>query len=162
MTIDLTSEEYRALLERVIIGTFVREAVAAARLELDLDPREIEQKILSAADKFGYADLVTKHGDHLDLADKSWEEIRRILDEFANDEFWERLAEELGRRDFRRVATPAELAEIKKTGVYPERVRDFMERYEEEFEEYDTDRLEINLLAPAVEKPEAGIEESEG
>lgn len=146
MNLELTPAEYRDLLEKVILGTCVKEA-AGNKSGLTEDSRAVEQILLAAARKFGYPELVEDHGSHLDLAEGDWLRIQKILDEFLGEEFWERLAGELGRRDFRKVASLEELEEIDKTGIYPERVADFIERYEEEFEQYGTNRLEINLLS---------------
>lgn len=177
--LELTPEEYRLLLERVVLGTYIQEVVSTSRLEDTLtlqgagiedpllkslledglDSRAIEQKLLAAAEKFGWPELVTQHGDHLDFEERNWQEIKKVFDEFANDEFWDRLAEELGRRDFRRVASPEELAQIEATGRYPARAEDFVERYHSEFEISGTDRLEINLIAPI--DPKDNIERGE-
>ena len=71
-------------------------------------------------------------------------EYEEILDEYNDEQFWHELSLRLGQRDYEREATKedAEYTEAH-YGMLPEKVHKYYKKYDDEFEEYGIERLEV-------------------
>ena len=145
MHIELTEEQYRDLVELVVLGNYVRGGVADIRGESgDNRWEKIEQCVLFAAindDITGVAEMF--HGQIVPT-DELDGKVEEMMEEYDNDEFWHELEVRLGQRDFYREIIKDDLKYIEEHhGVLPERINSYYQKYEDEFDEHDIDRLEI-------------------
>lgn len=146
MTIDLTRNDYLALLTVLEIADWVLHAYG------DDDPpetaavRALEQKVLELAESFGCGERVeydARQKRHV-LAREFDEtsEALGYLDQFENDNFWEQLSDRLVERDLMR-----QLGEPAYKRLDPEEREDRSEPYRrlygEEFLTHGIERLEI-------------------
>lgn len=145
MQLDLTKEQFRELLKAVIIGVYVREAVAEERDTPGWQEiRDIESYLLSVAGDFDSADMAEYYLNGWIPSDELSDEVDDELDEYGDQEFWHRLEMALGQRDFRRTVTKEEKKFIADNdGLFPERMHVLYKKYAKEFEKYGVDRLEI-------------------
>lgn len=142
MKLNLTTKEYRRLLELVHLGMWVvtgyqGEDTAAAKRYFELD-----QKLLEGATAMGCADAVEERDDGTlqpspKLADE--EKLREIQTEFQNDAFWHELVARMADRDF---AAEQARRVIETPGVEPppsseEVTKKIEDRYWAEFEKND-------------------------
>jgi hypothetical protein len=146
MKINITKKEYQTLMEVLEMADWVLHAHKTEEPEETKKYRDFEQKIYKLAKDFGC--------DHLIEYDRELQEYfptaqfeetnpaMGYLEEFEDDSFWEELTERLVERDLLR-----ELGEKEFQGLEPMdrvvREEPFRIRYEEEFEAYGIDRLEI-------------------
>ena len=140
---EFTKEELKEILLTMMVGIFLRSAVAEARGE---DWQKIEKQadfFLNLAKKLGYQNLYEIFKGEIIPANELGLLEEKIIDEYNDEEFWETLGVRLGRRDFFRDITKKELAVIEKKGWLPEKVHQFYERYRREFEKYGIERLEV-------------------
>jgi hypothetical protein len=110
------------------------------------DPSQYEtlqNYLLEIAEDNGYNNLTEYFHGHLLPNDELCKLEEEIMAEYDDDAFWHELITLLGQRDFWRTVTPAEEKEIKKQNCLPERVQDFYDKYEKEFEEHGIEKLEI-------------------
>lgn len=145
MQIELTEEQYKEMAELVVLGYWVRGHVAEIRDEQDKGRwKNAQNRILFAAmnnDIGGVAELF--HG-YIMPADELSSRVEEMMEEYDDDEFWHELEVRLGQRDFYRDVSTEELKKINEdNGWLPDKVHDYYRKYEEEFDKYDIDRLEI-------------------
>ena len=150
MNLNLTEAQFAELLELVHIGGYVRNAVREQ--EDDYNPTRdealedflykvaLEHKILGIElDKeIGYIGPTNQKEGHL----------HAIIEQYDEEQFWFELGRLLGQRDLRRTLTASEEDESEQSGWLPERVHELYEKYDEEFEGYGIERLEVNTAAP--------------
>lgn len=145
-SIELTKKQFRELLLSVIIGTYIREAVAELKDE-ELDSiGDLEDYIMSFAKDFDSEDMVEKMEEEILIpSDKVCKEYHdEIIEEYDNDEFWTRLARDLGQRDFYRTMSNEEKKFIQKNnGWLPERIHKIYKWYEDEFEKNGLENIKI-------------------
>jgi hypothetical protein len=146
MKIDFTKEQFRELLLVYLIGQYVKDAVDELEDKYDYDKsRELELYLLEQAQEIGLSELVEHFHGKLIPADVLSEDYDNYVHEFEGDSFWHELSTQLGQRDFYREMTETDSKYIKdNNGWLPKRIHDYYERYENEFEKYGTERLEIN------------------
>ena len=142
---DLSEQEFAEILLTIMVGTFIRSAVAEARGE---EWQKIEHQVdyfLNLAGKYGHSDLVEKFMTDTIPNKKLCKGEEKIIEEYNEDEFWEQLEIRLGQRDLYRNLSQNELKEIKnKTGRLPEKVHKYYEKYRKEFEKYGLSRIKIS------------------
>jgi len=146
MGIDLTKKQYRDLLLSVIIGTYIREAVDESNGKDIKHTRELEDYLMTFAKDFDSEDMIENfEGKFLVPSDAVTKEYHdHYIDEFAEDSFWHNLITRLGQRDFDKHATKEERDKVKKNDGWLTGVIDkYYQKYENEFEERDIDRLEV-------------------
>lgn len=146
MKINITKKEYQTLLEILVMTDWVFHAHKTDEPAETKKYRDFEQKIYGLAKDFG-CDHLIEYDQELQgyFPTGQFEETNPAmgyLEEFENDSFWAELTEHLVERDLLR-----ELGEKEYQGLETmDRViqeEPFRIRYEEEFEAYGIDRLEI-------------------
>ena len=144
MRIELSRDQYRDLLLTVIIGTYIREAVAEMHEE-DMDKiNALQTFMLSQASNFSSDDMVENFEGVLIPSEKVCEQYHDdIIEEYNNEEFWHRLETDLGHRDFWKTVSNEEHRQIEKDEWLPDRVHKFYEKYEQEFETNGIKNLKI-------------------
>lgn len=145
MQLELTKKQFRELLKAIIIGVTVREAVGEERNTRGWKKiRDIESYLLSVAGDFDSAEMAEYYLDGWIASDEASEELDEELEEYGNQEFWERLNTALAQRDFYRTITKEEKKYMADNdGIFPERVHVLYRKYAKEFEKHGVDRLEI-------------------
>ncbi|MFA5751225.1 MAG: hypothetical protein WC898_02945 [Candidatus Paceibacterota bacterium] len=143
MKINLNKKQYESLAKIVYLGNWMANA---QRTGAQGDPKmkeydEIADYIYSLAPEYGLPD---SYESELEFADDNDDitEVSRLHEEYDEENLWEKLSDWLGERDFFRKYT---LDEIKKMSSN-ERFMKSMDCnivWEEEFENYGIERLEI-------------------
>jgi hypothetical protein len=146
MQIDFSKDEYYALLGILEIANWVLFAHKTDEPEDRKVYKDLEQKIYSFAETFGFDDLI--------MFDKKYKEyfptrkqddnspVRSFIDEFENDSFWDELIDRLSERDIQRDIGEKKLQSMTRE----ERLKKYLkyeQSYQEEFEEHGIDRLGI-------------------
>jgi hypothetical protein len=144
MELDITKEQFREIFINVLIGIYIREAVDELNGKDFSKLREIENFLASQAEKFGAGDMAQKFEGVLVPNDELYEKIHdEIIDCYNEDEFWNSLVVELGKRDFFETITEKEKEEAERTGWLPKRVHSLYDMYSDEFDKHGVDRLFI-------------------
>lgn len=149
MNIELTNEQFRELLIDVAIGVYIRESACGEECEKEGEHacgnvREIEDLLLTFADKFGASDMVEKIEDELALSEEAETIVEDIIEDYSDSDFWERLIILMGQRDFLKTVTEDELKQIEaSSGNLPDRIQDYCEKYAEEFADHGISRLQV-------------------
>ena len=146
MPIEFSKEEFRTFLEVLEIADWVLNSHHGETPEEHAKYSEFEQKIFSQAEEFGFGDIVEYVEDHEEyFPTKKHDDnsnVMPIIKEFEEDSFWEEIAERMAKRDMFR-----ELGEEKIMSMTHEEqftaFHDYHEKYMDEFEEHDLDRLEV-------------------
>lgn len=148
----VSKEQFRELLLNNLIGIYLREAM----LEADDQPFEhlrlVQKQLLQAAEEHGWKEYTQTFKNHLLPAEDILSEQHEAIDFFIDDSFWDELPRRLGQRDLDRTMTKEEESEAHKTGLVPKRTYELYQKYEEEFERYGLDRLDINEQAPNLDR----------
>lgn len=142
MKIDLTREQYVALLKAVYLGNWVANA---HRCGHDHDPNlpeydAIAEYLCSLAPQFG----LSKDIEHeLECGDTGHAgELVRLREEYDEEVFWSELCDRLGKRDFERRFTPYEQQQMGEDERL-ERLDACVGALEEETELHGLERLEF-------------------
>lgn len=141
-----TKDELKELLLTLIVGSWVREAVDEYDGKEYKSPSKYDkqtQYFLEFAEKLGYSNLFEKYKGELIVSNSLGVEEDKIMEIFHEDVFWEELQTRMGKRDFFKNITKVEKEELKKKQWLPERVHEFYDKYEKEFEKHGIDRLKI-------------------
>ena len=79
------------------------------------------------------------------MSDDYSEKLQEVVDDYDEDVFWHGLETRLGKRDFMRTATEAEMEEMEDNdGWYPDRIQGIYDGWSKEFEDHGIDRLEVS------------------
>lgn len=145
MKINLTKKQYRDLLLATCIGVYIRGGVDEREGKDFSKAEEIERHLLSFAKDFDSEDLVEEFHETLLPSPKLIAEYHdHYIDEHDEDNFWHELTTRLGQRDFALFGTEEEQERVRARDGWLTGVIDrYYEKYEEEFEEYGTDRLQV-------------------
>ncbi|MFC1613264.1 hypothetical protein ACFL23_02940 [Patescibacteria group bacterium] len=143
MQIEFTKEQFKEMLLATAVYSFIFGGVADSKGEDFKKYGKLENYLLSIAKKNNLNDLYEDCEGSLLPADDICHEVEETIEEYTEDEFWENLVTRLGKRDFWRSLSEEEKEEIKKDDWLPEKVREFYDKYWEEVENYDIDRLEV-------------------
>lgn len=142
MNISLTPEQYKTLLVTTYLGNWM---VNAHRVETDKTFDGVAAHVYSFAESFGLAGLVERDPDDGQYyPTRELEELASAhLDEYDNETFWAELIERLSERDF--VAKHGQDASERMTLEERfDKLGEFEERYDEEFEKHGVERLTID------------------
>lgn len=142
MKLNLTTKEYRRLLELVHLGMWVVTGYQGEDTPVAKRYFELDQKLMEAATAMGCADLVEEREDGTlqpspKLADD--EKLREVQTEFQNDAFWHELVARMADRDY---AAEQARRVLETPGVEPppsseEVTKKIEDRYWAEFEKND-------------------------
>lgn len=142
MTIDIPPEDVRRLLAWAHIGYYLATAVGEERGESGVADDALQQHLFRAALADGRTDLVEEFEGHLVPTDAFDKQVHTVMDDYADVEFWDRLENDLARRDFIRESTGEHI-----DALSPEervrRVEEYAERYADEFSEHGLEHVEI-------------------
>lgn len=146
MNIDLTKNEYVALVEMLQLAGWVINAHAVEATEEMRPYRDLEQKIFSHAQHFGCEDLIEYDdatGRYYPTADlEETGQAPRFIQDFEEDTFWSQLAKRLSERDLARELGKDRLGAVDQADQW-EQLEDHEARYWDEFEQHGIERLEI-------------------
>lgn len=144
MNIELHTEQFEELILLAALGAYIKGAVE------DLEgtyagESKVLRYLLGRGQENGMSNLVEEFHGAFIPSDALSNKVDEIMEIYNEDEFWYSLATDLGRRDFFRDLSQEELAAIRKDpeGWFPEKIHDYYDKYEREFEKYGTGRLEI-------------------
>lgn len=150
MNLNLTEAQFAELLELVHIGAYVRNAVREQ--EDDYNPTRdeaLEDFLYKVALEHKIPGIeLDKEIGYIGPTNQKEEQLHAIIEQYDEDQFWFELGRLLGQRDLRRTLTANEEGESEQSGWLPERVHELYEKYDEEFERYGIERLEVNTAAP--------------
>lgn len=147
MNVSMTRQEYRLLLDLLLVGDWV---IHGNREEDDVpggEPyRMLTQKFLSLASEFGCDDLVEIDSERnqyrptrkLEQQTYAW----KLLDEYDDAVFWEELIVRLAERDVRNTPGKGEISAMS-TEEYDRYAVPLEEKYAHEFFENGLERLVI-------------------
>ena len=147
--IELTQEQYLALLKAVYLGNWMANANRDGSPE---DPHieeyeAVSDYMFSLAPLFGfkkYVDHRKDDGKHFyptnDFEEQT--DVHTLHREYDEDAFWDELCDMLGERDFHRLYSPNEIIKMGNEERFT-KLQECIIRYELEFEEKGVEQLEI-------------------
>jgi hypothetical protein len=140
MNIPFTEQQYRALLNIVHLGEWMANANRSDEGIQEITA--IEQHVYSFAADFGMDDLVTLEGS-LYVPTKELEDpLFPIIDAYDDEGFWDKLIEVLSARDLAAEHGVPGMQKLNREQL-AEQMDERASVYEEEFEEYGVERLQI-------------------
>lgn len=151
MKINLTKEQYKQLIEMVTLSNGIvgvlGDMVSGEKYKKRSDKMDaMEKYLLQFAPDFGCDDLTQKHNGEVVLDGDYYE--NKILPTICDHEDFalhDGLANKLAWRDFRRDHTPEEIDAMSEAhhGYLGVELYDYEERYWDEFDKHEFDRLEV-------------------
>ena len=145
MQIELTKEQFKEMLLAAMLYSWVYGGLADRKGENFEKFEKLAEYLLKVAKDNNLNDLVERFHDNLVPSDELSEIEEEIIEEYDDDTFWHELTTRLGKRDFWRTVTPEEKEKIEKDDWLPERINEFYEKYEKEFEENGLERLGVKV-----------------
>lgn len=142
MTIDLTDDEFAALLEMAYLGEWMANAHAASEEDRNLEYEAVLSRLLGYARDAGLDELVAGEDDQLTPSEtfEESEAMRSVIEDYDDDTFWQEIVDRLATRDLLQ-----RFGERRLEAMSPdERIAlldEAAERYAREMEEYGLDRL---------------------
>lgn len=143
MQIEFTQKQFKEMLLAAMFYSWIRGGLADGKGEDFKQYEELESYLLQIAKRENMTELFENFKDELIPSDELSEEEEEIMDEYDDDVFWHELTMRLGKRDFYRDMTDEEKKEAKENGWLPDRVHEFYDKYEKEFDKYGIGRLEV-------------------
>ncbi len=145
MSISLTNQEYRLLLELLYVADWVLHAHRVSEDTETRPYRDLTQKVLSHANEFEMEDLVAwdeQFDEYFFPQEFDDGPVMYYIEEFEALTFWDELAHRLARRDLAREHDhqPTSEAEIVER---MEKLFELEEKYASYFEQHGLERLEI-------------------
>lgn len=137
-SIDLTSEQYKVLLKLVALGGWMGQGGVMGS---DETIEDVQQLVLSYSKDFGMQDMVTydEEINTFSPVDELNDEFSNVIKEYEEENFWDQLIFRLANRDA--------LRDMEEEGLNEEetyaRFEEYVEAYEDEFEENDLDSVGI-------------------
>lgn len=148
-TIELTKKQFTALLKVVYLGNWMANAY---RDDSPEDPHiqeyeEIEDYIFSLASQFGlekYVDHEVTDGDRYYPTNffEETTDVHKLHEEYDEETFWDELADRLSTRDFLEKYSKEEINNMSRE-EYFEKISEFTDKYNEEFEKFGLDRIKV-------------------
>ena len=147
--IELTKEQFKALLKLVYLGNWLANAQRDGSNEnphLE-EYEEIENYIFSFAKRFG----LRKYVDDEEAAKgkfyptRFFEEgtdVQKLIEEYDEETFWDELIDRLGDRDFFRHYSKNEIKKMTREERF-EKFYKFIDKWEDEMHEHGIERLKI-------------------
>lgn len=142
ISLDLTMEQYRALIELVYLG---RTVANDGREDPIPEYDQVEQLVNAHAKEAGLGEVITddeEPGVFLPTAEFEEGELADLLAEYDNDAFWRELPDRLAERDLvSRHGRPA--VDGMSDVTYEREIKEIREKYEAEFRDHGVDRLRL-------------------
>ncbi|MDX2000253.1 MAG: hypothetical protein SF066_21245 [Thermoanaerobaculia bacterium] len=142
MTIDLTDDEFAALLEMAYLGEWMANSHLASDDDKNSEYEAVLGKLLGLAREVGLDELVEEDGGKLgpSAAFEESEAMRSVIEDYDNDTFWQEIVDRLATRDLLQ-----RYGERRLDAMSPEERLNLLDeaadRYAKEMEEYGLDRL---------------------
>ena len=143
MQLKMSKEQFREMLLAAVFYSWVRGYVTEPEGKDYRKYEKLEKYLLQIAQENNLTDLVKKFRGELVPSEEIVKRVVETMDEYNNEVFWEKLVIYLGQRDFWRSLSPEARREVEKEEFLPIWINDFYQKYEEEFEKYGVERLEI-------------------
>ena len=141
--LSFTKKEFRDLLLEVMLGSGILGMLADERGKSSEPCEAIQKRLLIAAHRLGWHEMVQEFEGSLLPSDKLCEEEEHLSEDYDDNVFWHELETRLGKRDFYRTVTKDEEKEMKAKQWLPERVHKIYGSYAKEFEEHGLERLRV-------------------
>jgi len=148
--IELTKEQFKALLKLVYLGNWLANANRDGSPE---NPRlkeyeAIENYIFSFAKEFGFGEYVDDEeaGKSKFYPTRMFEEetdIQKLIEEYDEETFWDELIDRLGDRDFFRHYSKDEIKKMTQEERF-EKLYEFIDKWADEINERGIERLKID------------------
>jgi len=148
--IELTKDQFRALLRLVYLGNWL---VNANRDGSTNDPRleeyeTIEHYVFSFAKRFGFGEYVDDEEAEKGkfYPTRLFEEeidIQKLIEEYDEEIFWDELIDRLGDRDFYRHYSKNEILKMTQEERF-EKLYEFIDKWVDEINENGIERLKTN------------------
>jgi hypothetical protein len=146
MKLELNKKEYMLLLHVLEMSDWVLNAHTNKEDSEHRDYGELEQKIFSLAQDFGYGSLIEYSAEvERFMPTRRYEDTRSVMkkiQEFENDTFWDELIDRLAERDAIRDTGEKEFKKMKPIDRIM-LVEGYREKYSEEFEKHDLERISV-------------------
>ncbi len=145
MKIDFTKKQFEVLLKLAYMGNWVANAHRTGR---ENDKRiekyeEMQKYLLSFAKEFGLEKYVDIDNEEMyPSIELEEDETNELIDEYDDETFWEELTYRFMRRDFVREYGEEEISKMD-TMERIKKDHPFLEKYQDEVDNYGIDRLEI-------------------
>lgn len=142
MTIDLTDDEFAALLEMAYLGEWMSNSHLASEDDKNSEYEAVLGKLLGLARGVGLDELVEEDGELLrpSPAFEESDAMRSVIEDYDNDTFWQEIVDRLATRDLLQ-----RYGERRLDAMSPEERLNLLDeaadRYAKEMEEYGLDRL---------------------
>lgn len=140
---ELTELEFEELLLTMMVGVYVRTAVLDSQ---GRNWKKVDEQLkffLRLAEGLGYKKLI-EYYNHVVLPKETLSKREeKIIEDFNEEEFWDRLEIGLGQRDFYAQLTKDDLEKLKDNFFLPSIVHEYYKKYRKEFEEYGLERLRL-------------------
>lgn len=147
--LGLTRDQFRELLLTYVVGMHIRRRTGVLK-DQDLSLLEdLERHLLSFAAGFEADDLVERVDQSLYPSRELDELCHEILEGRDNEEFWDRLEDELAWRDYVETLPPLKRLLAEQSEEDPP--DEFYAKYEREFKTNGADRLFIDEQKPGRE-----------
>lgn len=147
MKINLTKKQFEVLMKAISAGSSVYgilgDSVSEEYKEESNEIEELRTYFLGLAKDFGMAEMTEEFMGDLIMSDEFSEKYHEVIEEYNDETFWHDLEVRLGKRDFERTITDAEIKELEKDGWYPKRIHKIYKEWRKEFEKNGIERLEI-------------------
>jgi len=142
MNIEITKEQLKEMILAAMFYSWIRGGLADSKGEDFSEYEKLEKYLLQVA-KENKFDLAEEFKSYLVPTDQLCQLQEKIMEEHDEDTFWHELVTALGKRDFYKTITDTDKQFIEKEDMFPERIHQLYEKYEEEFDKFGIDRLEI-------------------
>jgi|WetSurMetagenome_2_1015567.scaffolds.fasta_scaffold658597_1 hypothetical protein len=145
ITLKLTSEQYRDLVETFFIGKWIAEEEADAEKESSLE--NLEQLLLACSGTKANNSFVDydKENDYYSLSEEIEDELMEQIENYDESQFWEILVSRLTMRDLHSKYSEDEL-EAMPEDKGMKALEEIQKQYFAEFEENDVDNLKLVKL----------------
>lgn len=130
INIELTTEQYKKLVELVYLGNWMANAVKTGEI-LENEYEQIEHQMFSYSKDAELGDFVSlddQYGEYV-LSDEVEDKMQQLIREYDDFTFWQELTYRLAERDLYREIGPVS----KLTEQHHERKFQIVEQYEFEF-----------------------------
>lgn len=146
ITLKLTKEQYRQLVEVFYLGKWIADEEASDELQVsNLD--NLEQQILACSGLKAGNEFVDydKEEDYYTLSEEVEDRLLEQIDNYDESQFWENLVARLTMRDLRLKHSEKEIAAMsEEKGM--KTLSEIQKHYFDEFEENDVDNLKLVKL----------------
>jgi hypothetical protein len=145
ITLKLTQDQYRDLIEMFYIGKWIAQEEADEIKESNLD--NLEQQLLACSGaKTGNSFIdYDKEEDYYRLSEETEDHLMEQIDNYDESQFWEILVSRLTMRDLHLKYNETEIQQLsEEKGM--KTLQEIQKQYFDEFEENDVDNLKLVKL----------------